>query len=89
MHKVAVCPPSGLPLHFDLNESLFHLEIFRMKQIVNCAGIVSHRIIEILVLLVRFLKVTEQRGQFFAEVRCKSLNLFKDLLSNKISMSNF
>ena len=60
-----------------------------MKQVVNCAGVVGHRKVKVLIFFVAFLEIAEQRRHFFTEIRLKSIKLLKYVLSDKISMSDF
>lgn len=80
MHKSAVRPSSTVPFSLYRNWSFSCMKIFRMKQIIDRAGIMSHWKLEILVLLVRLLKVSKKGRYFLAKRRRQLLKLREYLL---------
>lgn len=61
MHEVAVGSASGFSFNFNLDLGRSESEIFGMKKIVNCTGIVDCRIFEILTFEIGLLEIPEKR----------------------------
>jgi len=80
MHEVTIGPASRAALGFYLHESWPRLEILRMQQVVNSRGVMRYREVEVLVLLVSFLEISEKWRNFFPKRRGQLCELRENLL---------
>ena len=69
MQEVTIGSTSTLPFDLYIHECPSSLEICRVQQIIDGAGVMGNRKVEILPFLVLTLEVTHQRNQFLPERR--------------------